>query len=135
MNPVKSVKSWVLKRAVVKQTIVFQWQKKGKPNPPPHVVKQRTLRAYAQTYGLKILVETGTYFGDMVEAMKTDFDKIYSIELSEEFYRQAKLRFKDAAHVEIIQGDSGIELETINEQDKSTHAILARRPLFRRSNG
>ena len=50
------------------------------PVPPPHVVKQRVLREYAERYELKVFVETGTYRGDMVQAMKPLFDKIYSIE-------------------------------------------------------
>lgn len=107
------VKNWMLKRKFVAQIIVSQWEKNGKPNPPPHVVKQMVLRKYANAYGLKILVETGTYLGDMVEAMKLDFDKIYSIELSETLYEQAVLRFKGASNIELIQGDSGIELERL----------------------
>lgn len=105
-----SVKNWALKRELTAQFIVSQWQRNGKPNPPPHVVKQRALRDHANTYGLRILVETGTYLGDMVEAMKSEFDKIYSIELSEALYEQARLRFKNADNIEIIHGDSGIVL-------------------------
>lgn len=108
-----SVKNWALKRELTAQFIVSQWQRNGKPNPPPHVVKQRALRDHANSYGLRILVETGTYLGDMVEAMKSEFDKIYSIELSQALYEQARLRFKNADNIEIIQGDSGIVLERL----------------------
>ncbi len=87
-----------------------EWTRNGKPAPPPHIVKQRTLRSHAENFGLTILVETGTYFGDMVEAMKDDFGQIYSIELSKELYEKAKKRFRGVATVELIHGDSGTEL-------------------------
>ena len=87
-----------------------EWEQKGRPYPPPHLVKQRVLRTYAQEYQLKVLVETGTYLGDMVEAMKGSFEKIYSIELSDGLFRLAQQRFAGVRHVEITHGDSGIEL-------------------------
>jgi hypothetical protein len=49
----------------------------------------------------------------MVEAMLADFDHIYSIELSEELYRKAKEKFKGARHLELIHGDSGIEIKNV----------------------
>ncbi len=90
-----------------------EWENNGRPNPPPHIIKQKVLKKYAEQYDLKIFVETGTYLGDMVEAMKNCFDTIYSIELSQEFFQKAKVRFKSDKHIKIIQGDSGIELENI----------------------
>jgi hypothetical protein len=89
------------------------WEKCGKPSPPPPIVKQRTLQNYSKRFGLKILVETGTYYGDMVEAMKEDFDRLYSIELSKELYEKAKERFKKAKNIELICGDSGRELGSL----------------------
>jgi predicted O-methyltransferase YrrM len=89
------------------------WEQRGRPCPPPHVVKQRVLKEYARQYGLRVFVETGTYLGDMVEAMRHSFDRIYSIELSEELFLMARKRFARARHVEIIHGDSGIELGRI----------------------
>jgi len=100
---------------------LFLWERKGKPAPPPHIIKQQTIRAHAKKFGLKYLVETGTYCGDMVEAMKKDFDRIYSIELSDELYEGVKKRFKGEETIELIHGDSGIELENIvNRIDQST---------------
>jgi len=87
-----------------------EWGKKGRPVPPPHIIKQRMLAEYAGRFGLKILVETGTYYGDMVDAMKHAFEHIYSIELSEALYQRASERFRKFSHIRLIQGDSGIEL-------------------------
>ncbi len=89
---------------------IVVWERGGRRGCAPHRVKQKTLRAYAKRYRLRVLVETGTFRGDMVEAMKGEFDRIYSIELSETLCRTARARFEGAPNVEIIPGDSGIEL-------------------------
>jgi len=102
------LRNWAEMRRQKRELIA--WDRNGRPVPPPHIVKQRTLRSFANRYGLTILVETGTYYGDMIEAMKGDFDQIYSIELSKELYEKAKRRFKGEGTVELIHGDSGTEL-------------------------
>lgn len=89
------------------------WKKNGHPNPPPHIIKQKVLQHYAKEFNLRILVETGTYYGDMVEAQLKYFDKIYSIELSPVLFSYALERFKSKDNIELIQGDSGIEIEKI----------------------
>jgi len=76
----------------------------------PHLIKQQVLRDHAQRFGLRILVETGTYHGDMLHALKNDFAKLYSIELSKELHGKAQQRFANDPHIELIQGDSGVEL-------------------------
>lgn len=57
-----------------------------------------------------IFVETGTYKGHgIAAALAAGFTKIYSIEISQEFYDQSVQRFKseiDQGTVEIILGDS-----------------------------
>jgi hypothetical protein len=63
-----------------------------------------------------VLVETGTFLGDMVEAMKRHFDKIYSIELSEELFGKAKHRFASESHITLIHGDSGKALEEVMKE-------------------
>jgi len=90
-----------------------QWVAQGYPVPPPHIVKQKTLRAYAQRFNLRVLVETGTFLGDMVEALRRDFTKIYSIELDPRLYARARRRFATYQHISIIEGDSGVELAHI----------------------
>lgn len=90
-----------------------EWKSKGQPDPPPHIVKQKTLKSYAVQYNLKVLIETGTYFGDMVEAMKNVFDHIYSIEINRQLYDQAKKRFHKNLNIELIHGDSATELGKI----------------------
>jgi hypothetical protein len=90
-----------------------EWEAKGRPVPPPHIVKQSVIKEYAKIYHLNTFVETGTYYGDMVEAMRFSFDRIISIELSPVLFEKAKERFKTANHIQIRQGDSSNELEII----------------------
>jgi hypothetical protein len=84
-----------------------EWERSGRPAPPPHLIKQRVLLEYANRFQLNTLVETGTYQGDMVEAMKQRFRQIYSIELGEGLHAEARSRFKKDRHVRLLCGDSG----------------------------
>jgi hypothetical protein len=90
-----------------RQRAISKWQRHGRTMPPPHAVKQRTLLEFAKTFSLDVLVETGTYYGDMVQAMKPHFRRIYSIELSDRLFQQARRRFAGDEHVRILHGDSG----------------------------
>lgn len=90
-----------------------KWNESGCPVPPPHIVKQMTIREYQEKYRYLILVESGTYLGDMVEAQKKRFKKIYSIELGVDLYDKAKKRFKKKKNITIMQGDSGKVLPKI----------------------
>lgn len=97
------------------------WQGKPRSLPLPHLLKQDILKNYAREYNLSFMVETGTYRGEMVEAMKNTFKKIYSIELSEKYARTAQRYFYGQKHVKIIQGDSGTVIgELIKEIDQPT---------------
>jgi len=82
------------------------WKLRGEPRRIPHIIKQRTVIQYAQAYGLTTLVETGTYYGEMITALAPRFRRIYSIELDPRFARLAQDRFRKRSHVEIIRGDS-----------------------------
>ena len=113
----KFIKFRTALRNFIKQTPLYTplkllAQKVGRPVTPPHV-KQNTLGEYGDKYNLHILVETGTFQGDMIAAMRDKFDRIYSIELSNELYEKAKERFKSDQHIQLIQGDSGKALEDL----------------------
>ena len=82
----------------------------SRPSPPPHVAKQNVLRETSRVLNLKVLVETRTYLGDMVNEMISAFDRVYSIELSNELCELARRRFSRRDSVTILQGDSGTEL-------------------------
>jgi hypothetical protein len=82
------------------------WERSGRSTPPPHQVKQCIVSSYGAQFGTKILVETGTFRGDMVDAMKDRFEAIYSIELSPRLYALARRRFHRRPHIRILRGDS-----------------------------
>ena len=84
-----------------------------RPGPAPHRVKTRTLREYAQRYGMRTLIETGTFYGDTIWRLRNDFDRIVSIEIDPTLAAEARKRFKRHAHIEIVAGDSGIALEEV----------------------
>lgn len=92
---------------------LLRWHLRGKTPPTPHLLKQRLLVNYSHKYGLRILVETGTYLGAMVEAVKRYFDKIYTIELDKTLYMRAKKKFEGEKHIKVIRGDSSKVLTKI----------------------
>ena len=98
------------------ERLLQEWESRGRPVPPPPVYKQHTLWAYARQFSLRVLIETGTYLGDTVEAGKDQFQRVYSIELSRELAKLAKRRFQQEAHVTILQGDSAVILPRILSQ-------------------
>ena len=81
--------------------------------PPPHFVKQLAIKNEREICGYNIMIETGTYLGDMVEAQKNIFKKVYSIELGEELYSRAFKRFEGDKNVLILKGDSGAVLNEL----------------------
>ncbi|MEP4076552.1 hypothetical protein [Haloferula sp.] len=93
--------NWKDNRAIAK------WEAAGCPAPPPHAIKQKNIRDYRERFGLDVLVETGTFKGDMIQAMRGDFRKLYSIELADHFHEAAVERFQSDPSIEILHGDSG----------------------------
>ncbi len=80
------------------------------PELPSDEEKHATVREYARRFGCRLLVETGTFQGGTVAALRDDFQRIWSIELNPQLAARARDRFVDAPHVTILAGDSNIEL-------------------------
>jgi len=111
---------YVLKfaEAVYSRKVERIWLRSGQKGVPPPRVKQDILRHYLREYGLQVLVETGTYRGGTVEALRKEVSKVYSIELSTSLYQAAKRRFKSAKNVVLFQGDSGVVLGAVLKELK-----------------
>lgn len=62
---------------------------------------------------LNYFVETGTFKGETICTVRNYFKKVYSIELSPEYYAQAVEKFKHSADVILIQGDSAKALASV----------------------
>jgi hypothetical protein len=92
---------------------VARWEAIGRPVPPPHAVKIATVRAYAQRFATPVLVETGTFMGDMVAAVQDDFREIFSMEIDPRLCEQAGARFAWDRHIHILGGDSAKTLNGV----------------------
>jgi hypothetical protein len=95
-----------------------EWQVTGqRVLPPPHIVKQRIVREHIRLFAEKpVFIETGTYEGEMVHAVKRYCKKIYSIEVDEILYQKASVRFSGAKNISIIHGDSAHALPALLSQ-------------------
>lgn len=92
---------------------LLKWKNKNYPVPAPHAYKQKVIKNYAKNFKINTMVETGTYLGETVRATKYAFKKIYSIELDDNLYNEAKQKFSKFKHINIIKGDSGLILPKI----------------------
>jgi hypothetical protein len=93
-------------RFVYDRWAVRTWRKKGQPAPPPYAIKRQMLREYARRFGVRLLVETGTFYGDTTFALRNDFDRIVSIELDRVLHQTARYRLRAYKQITLLQGDS-----------------------------
>jgi len=98
---------------------IQRWRKYNRSEPPPHALKQQTVRRMGRRFGARVLIESGTFHGAMISAVRRDFGRIVSIELDHELAAEARRRFSRSDNVDILQGDSGVSfpglLATIEE--------------------
>jgi hypothetical protein len=104
---------------LIKQNTIYktvrrwQWKAKGQPIPPPHCIKEDLICEMQKKYNIEVLIETGTFMGDMIFAILNKFIEIHSIELAECYYQKAKLRFSQYKKVNLHLGDSAHILPTL----------------------
>ncbi len=91
----------------------WYWILRGRPSRSPHLLKQKVVREYGENFGLNTLVETGTYYGEMVAAMKSRFDRVYSIECVPALAERAMRKFARDEHVRIFCGDSRVVMPEV----------------------
>ena len=92
---------------------LLNWISQLKRNQAPHIYKQMVVLDYARTYRSLALIETGTYLGDMIEAMTNYFELIVSIELSPQLYSKAVKKFNNIKKINLFLGDSGSLLPNV----------------------
>lgn len=105
-HPAKKILRQVVPISLRRNLRIAQWRLRGSPSPPPHYFKQQTLKGVAHKFDLRDLVETGTFLGDMLAAMRDSFDSLTSIELSGELHARAMQRFAGDQKITLLQGDS-----------------------------
>ncbi len=114
-SPAKRFLRKVVPTSARRNLRVVQWRLRGSPTPPPHYFKQQTLKKVARKYELRDLVETGTFLGDMLAAMRDSFDSLTSIELSEELHARAVQRFAGDDKITLLQGDSKDRISEVSK--------------------
>jgi len=90
-----------------------EWNTRGRTTRPPEAAKHYNLRTAAVENSLTTLVETGTYHGDTLYALRDDFTALHSIELSKDYYKLSQSRLKRYPHIQIHFGDSAEMLEKV----------------------
>jgi len=86
---------------------VLTWLYSKRPTiPPPHAIKVRAVLDSARRHNIQVLVETGTCLGETVRKCRRRFQRIYTIELSEQLAAEAARRLANYSHVQVLQGDT-----------------------------
>lgn len=80
---------------------------------PPPSMKLAIIERNIPAPRPRVFVETGTYHGETVAAMKPLYASVISIEIDDTFYRKACERFTHDANVRIVHGDCASELPGI----------------------
>ena len=117
LKPVLRSRSFpvVLELRLMRQ--VSRWEKMGRPVPPSSC-KTKVVKAYAETYNLHTFVETGTYYGAMIESVRNTFNEIDTIEPDDALAKRATERFTTFHHIRVRHGDSVLELRDLMPQLK-----------------
>jgi hypothetical protein len=112
-----SLHPWV--RPFTERRILRRWEREGRPIPPSPLIKQTIIKEYQRRFDLRTFVETGTFAGEMIDAVLSHFDRIYSIELDDRWHANALRRFGGERKVTLLHGDSGARLpEVLRELDR-----------------
>jgi len=103
-------------RPLTERRVLRKWERAGRPIPATPLIKQMIVKHYQRRFKLRVLVETGTFAGEMIDAAIGRFDRIFSIELDERWYANAKKRFAGRPEVVLLHGDSGARLREVLSQ-------------------
>lgn len=102
-------------RAMVRRD-TSNWVAAGCPSPAPNVVKMAVVKHHVTAYGHRVFVETGTFLGSMVEHIAATGAQCHTIEIDETIYRRAQKILAGHANINLILGDSGVELPKVLEK-------------------
>src|SRR5687767_3584644 len=103
---VRRAPGYMVVRRLSSQWELLRWKLRGRPAPPPRLVKQQLVREYARQFGVQTLIETGTYFGEMIAATEDIFGEIWSVEIEPWLHQRARKVFAGKPHIHLLLGDS-----------------------------
>ena len=108
----RAVPGYKLAEPLLEALALRQWRRHRRP-PAPRSVKAAVLRRFADRNSRSVFVETGTFYGDMLVALRNDFERLYSIELHQSLGERAIRRFAGDSKITITIGDSAAMLEPL----------------------
>ncbi len=95
----------------LKSTLAYPiWALSGKAAPDNHVHKKQRIERIAKQYGCRSFIETGTFYGQMVNFASSIFDVVVSIEIFEPFFERNAQMFAGQKNVKILLGDSSAKM-------------------------
>jgi hypothetical protein len=86
---------------------ILRWIRTGCSGLAPNPIKLMVVKSYLSKYSIEEFVETGTFLGDTLGYVAESGVRCTSIELSEDLYQAACMRFEAYNNVRLVQGDSG----------------------------
>ncbi len=89
------------------QQAVADWETEGRPVPPPDLVKRTTLADFAAAFRLDTLIETGTFLGGTIHALKDRFPRPLHHRAQPRARRPRPPPLPQSPHIHILNGDSG----------------------------
>jgi len=93
---------------------ITRWIRNGCTGLAPPPVKRLVVSGYRARYDLHQFIETGTHVGDTLAYVAHDKSiDCVSIELADNFYEAAQLRFASYANVTLLHGDSAVVLPQV----------------------
>jgi hypothetical protein len=91
---------------------------------PHSYSKTRQLRALAHKTQAKTFVETGTFLGNTTRRLSGSFNRIVTIELDDDLFRQASAYLKPYKNVECLKGDASKLLPQVMQRSDVTEAVI-----------
>lgn len=79
--------------------------------PPDELIEKLT-----KQFEIPNFVETGTYYGNTAISASKIFNKVITIEFSQDLYQKVKQKYESISNIEFLWGDSRIELEKVVQQ-------------------
>ena len=100
----------------------LSWELKGRPLgvSSPHLFKRKLIRNLQKITNTSTFIETGTYKGEMVEALRNNFKALYTIEIDQTLFSDAKKRLEKYKNIKVLNGDSAEVLgEILKSQNEN----------------
>src|SRR5258708_6402097 len=85
---------------------------------------QALLRALGKHFNLRDFFETGTCAGNTVAAVLGHFDRVFSVEVVETYYKHVVERFRDVPNLGLYCGSSGDILEDLIRGHNISRALF-----------